>query len=51
MQCGAPDKGQQNSGCSEHREHNAKAEVRSPLLTADLTSDIRRTDEHHAERE
>jgi hypothetical protein len=50
-QCRAPSQQRQNSGSSAEREHNAKAEMRSPLLTADLTSDIRRSDEHDRERE
>lgn len=51
VKCGAPDEDQQNSGGTEDRERNAKAETRSPLLTADLSSDIHRSDQHYRERE
>jgi hypothetical protein len=51
VKCGAPDQYRQNSGSTEDREHNAKAETRSLLLTGDLSSDIHRSDQHYRERE
>jgi len=42
VKCRAPD---------QDREHNAKAETRSPLLTGHLSSDIHRSDQHYRERE
>jgi hypothetical protein len=51
VKCGAPGQKRQNDGSTEDREHYAKAEARSPLLTGDLTADIHRSDQHYRERE
>jgi hypothetical protein len=51
VQCGAPDQHRQNSGSTKDREHNTKAETRSPLLTVDLSSDVHRRDQHYRERQ
>jgi len=51
VKCGAPAQDCQNCGSTEDRQHNAKAETRSPLLAGDLTSDIHRRDQHRRERE